>query len=298
MFSGSLLRQLSVYASIVALSTLMYHGPVMGALRLAVEDEHYTHTLFVPCIAAGLIWLRRESIFAASRASMDQRRSNRWVLLLACILPAAAGAAAIPAIWSGDAARLVSSAVLLLTWASGFGVVFGSHALRAASFPFLFLLLSLPLPLSVFRTFESFLQNASADMTDALFQITRTPVFREGLRFTLPGVVIEVAPECSGIRSSLAMLVGTLLMGNLFLRSGWLQAALFLWSLPLLVLKNAIRIATLSWLGAYVSMDFLTGNLHHRGGAVFFCIGVLLLIPILLTLQRLDRRSVANGRQS
>jgi exosortase/archaeosortase family protein len=94
------------------------------------------------------------------------------------------------------------------------------------------------------------------------------------------------------------MLVGTLLMGNLFLRSGWLQATLFLWSLPLLVLKNAIRIATLSWLGAYVSMDFLTGSLHHRGGAIFFCIGVLLLIPVLLALQRFDRRPMVNGLQS
>ena len=50
-----------------------------------------------------------------------------------------------------------------------------------------------------------------------------------------------------------------------------------LWS----VLKNGLRIMTLSTLAIYVNPEFLYGNLHRHGGIVFFVIG---LIPILLLL--------------
>jgi hypothetical protein len=36
----------------------------------------------------------------------------------------------------------------------------------------------------------------------------------------------------------------------------------------------------------YVDPGFLTGKFHHQGGIVFFILGVLLLWPILLLLER------------
>src|SRR5207244_11592806 len=107
--------------------------------------------------------------------------------------------------------------------------------------------------------------------------------------FALPGVTIEVAKECSGIRSSLALLVTSLLAGHLFLRSGWRKSVLVLAILPLLVVKNGIRIVTLSLLSIYVDPGFLTGSLHHEGGIIFFLLALILLAPVLWFLQRLKR---------
>jgi hypothetical protein len=56
-------------------------------------------------------------------------------------------------------------------------------------------------------------------MTYARFKLFGVPVFRQGFRFSLPGVEIEIAKECSGIRSSVALYNTGLLIGHVFLPS-------------------------------------------------------------------------------
>ena len=129
----------------------------------------------------------------------------------------------------------------------------------------------------------------SAEASYALFQLFGVPVLRIGFIFSLPGVSIEVAKECSGIRSSLVLVIMSLLAGHLFLRSVWTKAVLTLATLPLLVVKNGIRIVTLSLLSIYVDPSFLTGSLHHQGGIVFFLLALVLLAPVLRLLQQSDR---------
>ena len=59
---------------------------------------------------------------------------------------------------------------------------------------------------------------------------------------------------------------------------------------PIALFKNGLRIATLSALSVYVNPAFLYGNLHHRGGIVFF---VLALIPMVLLLKLLQKNEAA-----
>ena len=57
-------------------------------------------------------------------------------------------------------------------------------------------------------------------------------------------------------------------------------------TIPISIFKNAVRIATISWLGVYVSKGFFYGNLHRRGGLPFSLFALALLAPVLLGLQR------------
>ena len=59
-----------------------------------------------------------------------------------------------------------------------------------------------------------------------------------------------------------------------------------------MIIKNGIRIVTLTLLANYVDPGFLHGNLHREGGVVFFVIGLLLLLPVLwlLATRRESRR--------
>ena len=91
-----------------------------------------------------------------------------------------------------------------------------------------------------------------------------------------PTVAIEIADECSGIRSSLALVMTVLLAGHMFLTSAWKKALLALAVIPLTIVKNGIRIVSLTLLAVHVNPSFLTGQLHHEGGIVFF---VLALLP-------------------
>jgi len=60
-------------------------------------------------------------------------------------------------------------------------------------------------------------------------------------------------------------------------------------TLPLLIIKNGIRIVTLSLLSIYVDPGFLTGSLHRDGGVVFFLLALVLLVPVLWLLQKSDQ---------
>jgi exosortase/archaeosortase family protein len=72
----------------------------------------------------------------------------------------------------------------------------------------------------------------------------------------------------------------------LFLRTAWKKLLFILLAFPLALLKNAIRIVTLTLLSIYVDPSFLTGNLHNRGGFVFFLLALAILAPILMLLEK------------
>jgi exosortase len=122
-----------------------------------------------------------------------------------------------------------------------------------------------------------------------IFDLVGVPALREGFVFHLAHFNIEVAKECSGIRSSLALLILALVVGHLLLHTLWRQAVLVIAGLLIMVVKNGIRIATLTILAQYVDPGFLYGRLHREGGVVFFLLGLVLLLPILWLLQRSEK---------
>ncbi|HEY7617725.1 MAG TPA: exosortase/archaeosortase family protein, partial [Terriglobales bacterium] len=190
-----------------------------------------------------------------------------------------------------------AAAAIVLAWAAGFVLFYGVRCARAALFPWAMLLLAIPLPPSLVEVAEIGLQRGSAEVTYQIFQLTGTPVFREGLIFSLPGFAIEVAQQCSGIRSAISLLITSLTLGHLFLRSGWSKAWCVLLTIPIAIVKNAVRIATLALLGMYVSQDYLHGSLHHRGGPVFSLLSLALLLASLWVLRKRED-SVARGKQA
>jgi len=162
-------------------------------------------------------------------------------------------------------------------------------AARAAMFPLAFLVFMVPMPAIAIDAATRFLKVGSTELVAGLFTLTGTPNFRQGFVFTLPEFVIEIADECSGIRSSIALLLTSLLVGHAFLRSPWGRLALVVVILPIALFKNAVRIVALSLLAIHVNPSFLTGQLHHEGGILFFLMALGLLLPIFLLVRRFEK---------
>ena len=79
-----------------------------------------------------------------------------------------------------------------------------------------------------------------------------------------------IRDSCSGIRSSIALVITGVLAARLFL-TAWLSRSLLILALfPLAVFKNGVRIVSLSLLTIYVDEGFMTGGLHRKGGIFFF----------------------------
>ena len=104
-------------------------------------------------------------------------------------------------------------------------------------------------------------------------------------------VTIEVAKQCSGIRSTMAMVITGVLAAHLFLRDNGKKLILMLTILPITVFKNGIRIVILTLLAIHVDERFLTGGfLHKSGGFVFYIPGLIIFGGILLFLRKMERK--------
>jgi len=141
-----------------------------------------------------------------------------------------------------------------------------------------------------------FLKNGSAEAVAGLLSLMRIPYSRDGFVFALPGVTIEITDDCSGIRSSIALTLTALIAGHLMLNTSWKKLVLMVVIVPIAVLKNAIRIVSLSLLAGYVDPDFLEGRLHHEGGIVFFLLAIAMIFP-LFTLLRNSETFLAKETQ-
>jgi exosortase len=257
---------------------------VRDLVQLAKANATASHTIVIPALTLCLLYQRRRSMFA-SAPSYD------WAgAVIAAFGIGAACAGMIMRAPGSDGSWLsVAVAGLVVSWVGGFVLFCGRRAARAALFPLLFLGFMIPIPTPLLAATTAFLKAGSAKTVAGLLTISGTPFNENGYVFTLPNVVIEIADECSGIRSSIALLLTSLLAGDAFLRKGRSMAVLVAATLPIAIFKNGIRIVTLSLLASHVDPAFLTGELHHEGGVAFF----LLVLPIVAAIVHVLRMTEA-----
>ena len=106
---------------------------------------------------------------------------------------------------------------------------------------------------------------------------------------SIPNLDIEVARECSSIRSSMLLVVTTMILAHLFLRSSWRKAVLIACAIPLAAIKNGIRIFVITELATRVDPGFFDGNLHRRGGILFLALAMAMVGALLWGLRRNER---------
>jgi exosortase C (VPDSG-CTERM-specific) len=256
--------------------------PLCDLIQFASKSELYSHIILVPLIS---VWFLYDRI--RGNTGRIQELKPAWSLASVCFT---VGLIALGAYWMrlsqgwspplDDYLAVMVFAWILFVW-GGVSVAFGKAAWLEFMFPLLFLLFMVPFPTFVRNWVETFFQYASADVGFAMITILGIPVFRDGLCFQMPGITIQVAPECSGIHSSLVLFITSFVAGQLFLSSVWKRTVLVLAVIPLAILRNGFRISTISWLCVNVSPDMIHSPIHHRGGPIFF---VLSLIPFFALL--------------
>jgi exosortase len=280
------LKRLSLYGLWLLLSVAIFWGPCTALIHYSLGNDNASQILLIPLISAWLLYLEHKRIFA----ELSQDYASAIILIVLSVGVSLWARQSGPA-WSPSGVLCAYILALVLAWIAGFALLFGRFALNNARFSLLFLLLMVPLPDAVLNYAIYCLQKGSADVAGMIFDLAGIPALRDGFIFRLAHLSIEVAKECSGIRSSMALLILALLVGHLFLRTLWKQTLFVAVGLLIMIVKNGIRIATLTILAQYVDPGFLYGRLHHEGGVVFFLIGLLLLFPVFWLLQRSERPS-------
>lgn len=240
------------------------------------DNHNASQALMIPLMTAVLIYIRRKAIFERVRYDV---LPGALIMIAGAALLVFGRTANLN--WQvSDQLSLSIFSILVILW-GGFVAFYGTSAFKAGLFPLLFLVFCMPIPSPVMDRTIYVLQHGSADTAYVLLKLTGMPIYKDDVLFTLPGLVVEVAPECSGIRSGISLLILCLFTGNMVLRSWPRKLVLVLAAIPILIFKNALRIGTLSYLAVHVDHQILTSRLHREGGIPFFVVGLLLLYPVL-----------------
>ena len=268
---------------------LGFAKPLWGLMQFTRHSEFHSYILLIPFISLYLAWLKRGSL----RIRFEPVRKMASVFL-------AAGILVLLAYWLFLRSRLMLVeddylAVMMISFLLLFcgicGIFLGKEALRAFSFPLALLGFMVPIPTFAMPSINAFLQNGSAAAAQGFFSLSGMPYLKAGLVFQLPDINLEVATECSGIQSSMVLLITGLVAGHLFLRRPWNRAILALLMIPLGLLRNGFRVFTIGELCVRIGPQMIHSPIHYKGGPIFFALSLILLFLLLVVLQRSERSS-------
>ena len=290
------LKRLTALMAFFVLLAMAFGGVFLELTQYAMRSDLHSHVLLIPFVTAWLIRGRVKDGHVPTRwSSAPGYAMCCFVLAIAALSLKVVFAHRGLELHKDDQFSLLIAAVYCLALA-GCALACGRETMRTLSFPIAFALLAIPLPIAATEGLERMSQLASAEASSWLFSISGTPVFREGVIFALPGTVIEVARECSGIRSSIVLVITSLIAADLYLRTGWKKALLVLATFPIGILRNSIRIFTLAMLSVHVDPAIMKSALHSRGGPLFFALSLLPLFGLLIWLIKSEATKNSEGK--
>lgn len=284
-FSQAMKKEHFSFGLFILVSLAAFWPTLKELEHAALNFDFCSQILAAPFITIALVYWRRRRIFRELKSGLFLLGGALFFAGLV-VYWVARREAALLGVYNSLS---VATFGIVLIWIAGFYSVYGLGALRLAAFPIAFLVFAIPIPSYILDCSVFYLQSGSTAIAHDLFRLLGVPVLRRGFLLALPGLTIEVAKECSSIRSSLALLITCLMADCLFLQSAWKRAALVLLALPISIFKNGVRIVTLSLLSIYVNPAFMKSDLHRDGGIVFYLLALAILFPIFRWFERSDR---------
>ena len=262
--------------------------PLFQVVRLSLHNGLYSYIVLIPCVSLFLAWQRRDSFDLSPDPG---NRTLAWLFAAAGL--SFLGWYLLHLLDSGaapqqDALALAMYSLVLLVAAAAC-LFLNPKTLGQLGFPLGFLIFLAPFPVFVETALEHLLQHGSAFVAHGMFQTVGTPVLRTATFFRLPGFSMEVAPECSGINSTVALLVTSLVAGQIFIRSSWKRATLALVVIPIALLRNGLRVFTIGELCVHVGPEMIDSYIHHHGGPIFFALSLVPFSLVLFFLVRSER---------
>jgi exosortase len=276
------------FAFLAAVSLVIGWHPLFSTFALALRSDEYTHLLLIVPVSAALIL---SEIFP-ERAVLKSRFEPAvgFGSALLAIATVIAGYSRWKAFPQSDIHLSVSMLAIVIWWIGSFVLCFGARMARLFLFPLCFLFWLVPIPAPALNKIVAAWQQGSAISASWLFSAVGVPVTQDGIVVSIPGLTLEVAQECSSARSSLMLIVTSMVLAHLFLQSFWRKTAVVLAAIPLSIAKNGLRIFVISMLGTRVDPAFLHGNLHRHGGIVFFLFALFAVLLLLWLLNRNESR--------
>ncbi len=262
----------SLYAIIIAgLFVLVYYPTLIWMYgRFVGADSYYSHGFLIPLVSAFLIWQKRETL-----KKMEIGYSKYGlVLIIASLLIHLASTLFYVFSSSGFSILLLIFGISLF--------VFGKDITKAILFPLVYLILMFPIPETLVGSLATPLKMNIAKLATFAVDQMGISVFREGYYINTVSGGLLVGNPCSGLRSMIAFLA----LGSLFayfLKGSMLRkVVLFLFSIPVALGTNALRVIGLVLVTHYYGSAKASPDsfFHDFSGIMVFVIGFGILLGL------------------
>jgi exosortase C (VPDSG-CTERM-specific) len=269
---------------------LLAFAPTLVALAIHVaHSQLHSYILLIPPLSFYLIYIRRDQLPKVYSSSAGPGLIAAIAGIAALALAKLPGTPIQP-LSQNDYLGVLTLSFLLFLVAGGFFFL-GRKWMVAAAFPVLFLFFMIPMPDAMVDGLETASKLGSAETASLFFSLFGTPFLRAGTVFQLPNITLEVAQECSGIRSSWILLITSLVASNLFLRTTWRRLVLIAFVIPLGLLRNGFRVFVIGVICVKYGPQMIESAIHRRGGPFFFALSLIPLFFLLWWLRKGETKS-------
>jgi exosortase len=274
-------RRHLVFLIALIVSLVPYHATLKALWKLTLESGTYSYVPLMPLVVGLFLYTERSAIFSRARWSL------RGIPLLAAgATLLLIGSQDITSISPPDRLSLSVLSVLIV-WIGLFAITYGLDSLRSAAFPILLLLFMVPVPIAVADLLTVYLARVSAATSFVFLSVLGLPVLLEGNILHFPKISLRIAQECSGFGSFIALFGVGVVVAKIYLRRPWSRITLLISVLPVAILKNVLRIVTLSEIAVHLGEATFDGLFHKLVG--FSVFSIVLLAVIVAVLRRLER---------
>jgi len=265
----------------------MFYSPIRQLIGFAVHHDVYSYIPLIPLVSGFFVYWKRKFIFYHSEFSFI---AGTLIIGIGSLL-FITGLISMSRFNENDYLSLMIFS-LWLVWVGTFVLSYGVQTFKRALFPLLFLMFMIPIPSIATQAFVHLLQKGSVEVVALVFDALQLPVTRDGYAFHFPQLSVEVWEECAGIRVGIALIMTAVIAANLLLQKRWAIMLAVISSVPIAILRNALRIVSLSVIGVYIDERIFKSNLHNiQGGILFFSLALVLLWAVISLLKRIENNT-------
>lgn len=156
---------------------------------------------------------------------------------------------------------------------------------KALAFPLFLLLFMIRMPLFIYSQITFPLQIFASSMAEHTLSLIGIPVLRDGNVLELASQRLSVVEACSGIRSLLSLSFLSLVYGHFFDSRGWMKWVLLVFTIPIAILANAMRV-TLTGILSEWNKEFAQGAYHTFEGWVIFMVALSAMVALHFLINR------------
>ncbi|MEL7311229.1 MAG: VPLPA-CTERM-specific exosortase XrtD [Pseudomonadota bacterium] len=258
-----------VLGAAAVLIVIGFWEPIQRLIENWLTRPEYSHGLVIPIASAYLVWQRRSIL---EQTAFTGSWFGFLIALAGLLLWLTGELSTIFAVTQFALVVVIAGTALSLT---------GLHGYRHLIVPILLLLLAIPLPRFIYNNFSSELQLLSSQLGVAVLRLSGVSVYLEGNVIDLGHFQMQVVEACDGLRYLFPMMTLGLIVAYFFRGPAWQKALLFVFTIPVTIVMNSVRIAMIGWFAEHGNTALAEGLLHDVQGWAMFMLSAAFLMLLV-----------------